>query len=149
MYGELSTRMRDQELILRFLALYYNFSNYSRPIIGFLNNFIGSNRDLSSPSQDEITNVFKNTIEKINMCLGTDAFKPKGRFLAALFDAVMVGVARRLSKGEIKKEEKFVENYKQLLNNQIFLNSISTHTSDEENVKNRIEIATAAFNEIE
>ena len=33
--------MRDQELVLRFLAFYYDAENYKSPLVNFLNAFMG------------------------------------------------------------------------------------------------------------
>ena len=34
-------RMKDEELILRFIALFYDFENYEKPMNTFLSNFMG------------------------------------------------------------------------------------------------------------
>lgn len=38
-------RMRDQELLLRFLALLFDAENYQKPMKRFLNNFMGGHRN--------------------------------------------------------------------------------------------------------
>ncbi|MEJ7608997.1 MAG: DUF262 domain-containing protein, partial [Bryobacteraceae bacterium] len=45
--GPINKLMRDQELILRFLALFFDTANYSRPMKGFLNTFMGHHKDLA------------------------------------------------------------------------------------------------------
>ena len=42
-YGRVDKRMRDQELILRFLAFYFNAENYERPLKEFLNSYMAGN----------------------------------------------------------------------------------------------------------
>ncbi|MBD2453539.1 DUF262 domain-containing protein [Nostoc sp. FACHB-87] len=144
-------RMRDEELILRFLALYFKGNEYKRPLKEFLNKFMGKNRHLKYYSGEKIRDVFETTINKIYQCIGTRAFKPKRTLNASVFDAVMIGVARRLEKGDINDCEQLKLKYTSLLEDPSFLEvTVKTaRTSEEENVKERIEKAINAFAEIE
>ncbi|GAF83745.1 unnamed protein product, partial [marine sediment metagenome] len=65
--------------------------------------------------------------------------------IAAIFDSIMVGVARRLEKGDIEDIEALRRNYIALLSNKDFISATETHTSDEENVVMRMKLATKAF----
>jgi hypothetical protein len=147
LFGPVSSRLRDQELILRFLALYFG-DKYSKPMAGFLNKYMGANRHLKLQSSEQITQVFNNTVETLNKHLGRNVFKPRGALMAAIFDSVMVGIARRLEKGDIKDIKALNRNYIALLSNKGFIGATETHTSDEENVVKRIELATKAFDNI-
>ena len=147
LFGPVSSRLRDQELILRFLALYFG-DKYSKPMAGFLNNYMGANRHLKLQSSEQVSQVFNNTIETLNKQLGKNVFKPRGSLMAAIFDSVMVGIARRLEKGDIKDIEALNRHYIALLSNKDFIGATETHTSDEENVVKRIELATKAFSNI-
>ncbi|AFY41977.1 DUF262 domain-containing protein [Nostoc sp. PCC 7107] len=144
-------RMRDEELILRFLALYFKGNEYKRPLKEFLNKFMGKNRHLKYYSGEKIRDVFETTINKIYQCIGTRAFKPKRTLNASVFDAVMIGVARRLEKSDINDCEQLKLQYTNLLEDPSFLEvTVKTaRTSEEENVKERIEKAINAFAEIE
>lgn len=151
-YGKTDKNMRDEELILRFLALYFQGDQYQKPMKEFLNLFMGKNRHLNKLySGEEIQNKFATTIDKIYQCIGKTAFKPKKVLNASVFDAIMIGVARRLEKGDIKKCEQLASKYQELLKNNDFLAvTVNTaRTSEEDNVKKRIEIASNAFAEIE
>ncbi|NJN67633.1 MAG: DUF262 domain-containing protein [Chloroflexaceae bacterium] len=143
-YGDPSQRMRDQELIVRFLALYFHADTYSRPLNEFLNAYMRKNRELELQSADELRQVFISTIELIHRCLGTRAFRPRRTLQAAVFDAVMVGVARRLAKGPLQDCAALRTQYEHLLNQEAFLHAIDK-SSDEENVRRRLEMATDAF----
>src|SRR5438552_7695653 len=134
-YGPVNKNMRDQELILRFLALYFRSDSYSKAMKEFLNEYMGSNRELQINSEDEIRKVFSNTIEAVRRCLGEKVFKPKRQINAAVFDAVMVGVARRLVQGSISDCKALQESYRNLLDDRQFTNATQTATTDEENVK--------------
>jgi hypothetical protein len=57
----------------------------------------------------------------------------------------MVGVARRLSAGPIKRSEQLVEHYDELLKDRKYLDAVETGTSQEANVSTRLQLATEAF----
>ncbi|MDQ2841188.1 MAG: DUF262 domain-containing protein, partial [Acidobacteriota bacterium] len=143
-YGPSSANMRDQELILRFLALYFSASNYHRPMKDFLNRFMARNRRLKLHSEDEIETVFKESIHLVKDCLGRSAFKPKRALNAAVFDAAMVGIARRLETSKPNCNE-LRTSYEGLLANEEFLRVSERSTADEENVEKRLRLATEAF----
>jgi uncharacterized protein DUF262 len=144
-YGPVSGRMRDQELLLRFLALYFGRNTYARPMRSFLNAYMGKNRRLKLQSRAEIVAAFSPTIATIREALGKEAFKPKRALNAAAFDAVMIGVARRLSSGSIKVKKEVRRQYRHLLANQKFIVASSKSTADEDNVKTRLKLAIKAF----
>src|SRR5439155_13174777 len=57
-YGPRSARLKDQELLLRFFAFLYTRQSYERPVKGFLNAYLESNRDLKLHSADELKTAF-------------------------------------------------------------------------------------------
>ena len=144
-FGPKSSRMRDRELIVRFLALYFNGNTYQKPMKEFLNTYMGSNRHLQKQSADQIQKLFINTVEIVSKCLGKKAFRPNRPLIAAIYDAVMVGIARRLSRGDIHNIEELRKGYERLLEEPKFKIATATHTSDEDSVKTRIELATETF----
>jgi hypothetical protein len=148
-YGKVNPRMKDQELILRFLALYLEGAAYSQPMKGFLNSFMGNNRELNLYPSSGLTAAFVPTIELVSRCLGPTAFKPKTTFNAAVFDSVMVGVARRIERGPVANCEMFSNQYRSLVGDAQFTQATETGTSAEERVNKRIELATAAFQNVE
>ena len=148
LFGPIHKRFRDQELILRFLALYF-VKPYSKPMAEFLNKYMGKNRHFKLQSAQEIGDLFFKTVQTINRALSKDAFKPRGALIAAIFDAIMVGIARRLERGDISDIETTRKRYVSLLSNRGFIKATETHTSDEENVVARLNLATKAFANIE
>ncbi|MEY3870344.1 MAG: DUF262 domain-containing protein [Microcoleaceae cyanobacterium] len=146
-------RMRDEELILRFLALYFSpltqqqKLSYKKPMKEFLNLYMGKNKHLIFHSEIEIRQAFEPTIELIYKTLGNKAFKPKRDFNAAVFDAVMIGIARRLSQGNISDLERLPEKYEELLRDPEFRKSTvdTARTTEEDVVNSRIKIATQIF----
>jgi hypothetical protein len=148
LFGPINKRLRDKELILRFIALYY-IKTYSKPMAEFLNKYMGANRNLKLQSADDITYLFYKTVQSINKSLGKDTFKPRGTLIAAIFDSIMIGIARRLEKGDIKDIDTVRKRYVSLLSNKEFIKATETHTSDEENVVSRLKLATKAFENIQ
>ena len=144
-FGPVQKRMKDQELILRFFAFYYFYDAYQRPLKEFLNKYLAANRYLERQSSDELTHLFGTTIKFVNQALGNQAFRPERVFNAAVFDAVMVGVAKRLSHGTISNISAFVEQYSDLLKNEEFQDAVMTGTSDEKKVKKRMDLAEQYF----
>lgn len=139
-------RMRDQELVLRFLALLENDSAYSKPMKKFLNKFMAIHRTPSAATHEEFAAIFKKTIELMNSTLGKDSVRLKGKtFNAAVFDAVAVGIARRVAAGSIEDPKALIKRHRKLLANSNFLDSVSRATSDDEQVATRLDLATEAF----
>jgi hypothetical protein len=147
LFGNVSKRKRDEELILRFLSLYYSLDQYSPPMKGFLNKFMMKNRDLNLYNKTEILQLFDNTVSTVVEKIGEHAFKPKRAVNAAVLDAVMIGVGRRLQAGPIKQD--MVGEYDKLLKDADFLNAIAVSTADTDNVNRRIRLATEAFSQVE
>ena len=142
-YGPPSARMKDQELILRFLAMLYDGSRYARPMKEFMNAFMGSNRDLSRVPEHEIRAAFEPTIEIIRDALGRKAFRPERALNAAVFDAVMVATAELLRIHPSTSPDTIKKRYEKLLDDPEFSAAIKSGTSDEPNVTLRMKRARA------
>lgn len=148
-YGQMDKRMRDQELILRFLALFFAGDSYEKPMKEFLNRYMARNRGLELQSPDELTEVFSAAIKVVDDALGRKAFRPVRGLNAAVFDSVMVGVARRLERGEMSDIEGFKRRYRSLLGDEGFEERTQKSTADELSVARRLEMATKAFADLE
>jgi len=144
-YGPENSRMKDQELILRFFALLFDADKYTKPMEGALNRYMKSNRGLERQDQNTLERAFKPTIDLVSDSLGADAFRPIRAINAAVFDAVMVGLARRLSTGSPVDENRFRNAYRDLLDNKDFQLAYGQSTSGEEQVRNRLALATTQF----
>lgn len=150
LFGRKSRRLKDIELLLRFFALREGSKSYARPMKGFLSGYMARRRQLSNQVQAEFREVFSQTTDAILRGVGAKAFKPRGALNAALVDALMVGVARRIKeRGPITKPRTLKAAYTTLLRKDNFLNAISRATADEENVKQRIQLATTGLARVE
>ena len=98
-YGVENKYMKDQELILRFFAFFYNAKNYETPMKEFLNKFMARNRDLTKYSGESLNALFRQSISTIYKAVGKRAFRPSRAINIAVFDAVMVGITHRLQMG--------------------------------------------------
>jgi uncharacterized protein with ParB-like and HNH nuclease domain len=154
LFGPPNTRMRDQELILRFFALYFRASTYDRPMKEFLNKFMGTNKRLKLFSKDQLKKAFEPTAKLIQEDFGLSAFRrvtstsSSGVFNAAVFDSVMIGVARRLEHGPVKDVSAMKKSHSDLLNSAAFVDVTGKSTADKDNVKVRLDLATNAFADI-
>jgi len=148
-YGRPSPRLKDQELILRFFALLYDTSKYERPMSEFLNQFTATHRFIEPLFAKEWRKVFLDASTTISKALDGRAFRPERSLNAAVFDSVMVGTARRLEKGPIKKLQAFADAYDNLLKDATYLEVTSRSTADEKFVTDRLQRATSAFADVE
>jgi hypothetical protein len=148
-YGPQSSRMRDQELILRFLAFFFDAESYSRPMREFLNQFMFKNRSLSEATGMGMSQAFRPTIKLVFESIGPAAFKPQRALNAAVFDSVMIGVARRLAIGSVLDRDAVRARYEALLADTTYSDTIARSTADEERVRDRMRLAEDAFRDIE
>lgn len=145
LYGAPSPRLKDQELILRFLAFFERWKDYERPLKGFLNAFVEGNRHLNAKRAKELMGVFQSTTDAIHRGIGKRAFRPQRALNAAVLDSVMVGVATRLREGPIKQLPKLQPAYEKLLVNNDYLEATGSSTAGEESVESRVGLAIESF----
>lgn len=148
LFGPVNKRMRDQELILRFLALWRSESEYTRPMKSFLNKFMNTNRSPDDALCSQFETGFKSAVELALSNLGGKAFKPVKAFNAAVFDAVMMGIAKRLERGTIENAIAFKAAYTALMADADFIAETSRSTANDESVKKRLNKAKTAFENV-
>jgi len=129
-------RMKDEELILRFLALHYNFKNYSKPMNEFLSKFMDNNRNISMEKSNSMKKIFIDTISYIYREVGIPAFRPRGNINSAAFDSITYIVAN--FKSELN--DNIADNIQKLFQDSGYLKAIAEGTTDPETIKNRLEI---------
>lgn len=144
-YGKPSPRLKDRELILRFLAMYYSLDAYTRPVNEFLNRFCDKYREPDEAFLTQSQKVFINTIDVMWQCVGKQSFKPISTINAAVFDSVMVGLSRRLYSDKPINPETVRQAYFSLVNDLDYQKLVSQSTSDENNVQTRMKKAIEAF----
>lgn len=144
-FGKTNPRLKDQELVLRFLALYHNFAGYQRPMAEFLNKFVQRYREAKTPFLQQCGAVFTATSDIIWEALGRRAFRPERALNAAVCDSVMVGIAYRLQKSGAIAPGAIIEAYNALLRDTEYITAVSYATSNEAPVALRVQKAIACF----
>ncbi len=131
-------RMRDIELILRFLALLHERDKYEKPMKDFLSRFMEKYRNDESASK-EFQVIFRETVDTVHDHLGPKCFRIKaGSSLnVAVLDSVMVAFALNLGKIPLDIESR----YDRLRETPDFIDYVSGGTTDKNVVERRISLA--------
>jgi hypothetical protein len=148
-YGAPSERLKDQELILRFLAFYVGEGEYHRPLKVFLNEFLSKHRNLEDLDADRLRGIFEDTCTLADEVLGRSTLRPDSQINAAFADAMLVGLARRLASAPITDKSAIATARDDLLANADFISAIARATADEERVFRRLSLSRAAFQAIQ
>ena len=146
LYGKRSSRLKDIELILRFLALLFYGDQYTRPMKGFLNRYMAHNREFDKQPADRIRQTFTSAVGAVRKGIGYRAFRPKNAVNAAVVDSIMYGVASRLSTASPLPDPAALKpRYDKLLARDDYQQVITRATADEESVRTRLRLAKEAF----
>lgn len=129
LFGKKNNRLKDQEMILRFFAIYSSLDSYKKPLKEFMNVYNAKNRNLPTDKCDELATIFKTTTDTILKYFGKTAFRPDRVFNAAAFEVLMVSLAKRAN--ENIDMESVAENITTLYSTQEFIDSITRATSDD------------------
>lgn len=140
-YGPPSRRAKDQELILRFMALHFKGNEYAKPMKQFLNDFMSSNRKADERTLRQWRKLFEETAQVAAEHLGRDAFRPERNLNAAVLDALLVGLASRLAAGPLHNPDGLRAAASKLLSDATFLRAVSSATTNEESIRQRISLA--------
>ncbi|WP_411824669.1 DUF262 domain-containing protein [Leptospira sp. 'Mane'] len=137
-----SKRLKDIELLLRFVSLFYNINNYKEPMRNFLNNFMNSYRtNITFSKEFEI--IFNKTINIIHNEIGIDAFRISKYFNRAVCDSVLVGIANNIKSNNLTN--RISESYSKLLKDKAFNLYINESTTLSSNLIGRIDLSTKYF----
>jgi len=128
-------RLKDIELILRFLALYKAGDKYEKPLKSFLTDFMRDHK--RGQINDELRSVFESTSESVRKTLGARPFHLRAGLNAPVFDAVFVAFARH--NGPLPNDVE--DRYRRLRGDADFEKWTGRATTDAESVKKRIELA--------
>jgi hypothetical protein len=148
LYGNRSERFKDQELILRFFALYHERGHYYRPLKIFLNDYLNRHQDNTIRRCATDRRLFERTCDLILEGIGPSAFRITRNLNAAMVDAVMIGVADRLKQGEIADPEELAFAHSQLTDDLGFIRTVTASTADEDSVDLRLRKSSEAFRSV-
>ena|ERR1017187_10523622 len=134
-------RLRDVELMLRFFALYYDSQSYRKPMKDFLNKFMDAHRNPDDSQLHEYRNLFTRTAAAVASGLGPRPFHIRSGLNAAVFDSVFCAFARNLE----NIPEDVQQRFNRLLKNPSYSNEVRSGTTDEDVVRERLELASSSL----
>jgi hypothetical protein len=143
--GPINKRAKDEELLVRFFAMYDGRADYARPMAAFLNNYSDKMNKAPLDKLETLSSLFHSTIELIDRAVNGRAFRPVRTLNAAVFDSVMPGLAARIQAGPMPEPDAVARAYDGLMASADYRKYWERATADEETVKKRMELATAAF----
>lgn len=147
-FGPPSKTLKDHELILRFIALMFSHGEYESPMKTYLTNYAKFNQNLEKTPGDIIEKAFLGAIDAIVEAVGNRPFRISTALNAAVFDSVMVGIARRLTSGEPITAAKLADAYERLLSNGAYQAAVAKATARLDQVQTRLALATDAFRDV-
>lgn len=147
LYGrqEPDIHMKDEELILRFLALHDDLTSYEPPMNLFLNKFMDKHKDDRDVWFKSKRDMFKSTTATILDVLGPDAFRIKKTLNSAVCDSLMVTFANNLDRITQQNKNRLKQKYQTLKINPNFIDSVETGTSHARRVKARMELVESSL----
>ena len=146
-FGKTHSRLKDQELILRFLALHHDHRTYNRPMAEFLNKFSGRNKNVQRQELKKMRDLFSKCVDLFWKAIGKGVFRPERALNAAVFDSCMTGLAHRLENGGEPGNSVIQSAYVSLLNDTEYVEATSRSTADKVFVGKRLAKAKAAFSD--
>lgn len=145
LYGTVPAHLRDQELIMRIVALDTSPNSYKRPLKKFLNDFCALHRDNQGIDVDDVMARFLRAASVLLEVSGPESLRPSGNAVnAAWTEALFVGLMSRLKVSDIEPEEVLVALGKLMVDSEMIF-ATTRATSDDESVKRRISISQSAF----
>ncbi len=145
MFGPISSRLKDRELILRFFAVLHWSGKYAKPMVEFLNRYNKVNRNPATDFIDDNRKLFKDTITYLKENVGKRAFRPEGVLNVAVFEAVTVGLAKVILEKGLPNKNLFIDSLNSIMNDPEFLKAASSGTSDDTVFKERHRIVGTHF----
>lgn len=100
-----NSRKNHEELLLRFVALFFDLENYKAPMKHFLNVYMNKNRHFKYNSREDVENIFNQVIELCSLMLSKEhiCLKNSNRINTQLLDSILVGIARNIDNEKLKE----------------------------------------------
>jgi hypothetical protein len=146
-FGSRHARLKDQELILRVIAMYVDSSYYKAPLKTFLNDFLYNHRNAGGLDLNALSALFVSAAKIIAENFGERPLRLGYQINAAILESVFVGVMQRIDAGGSATiaGASWKSAYDALLKNQDYLAVVSKATANEEPVKQRLLLAGKEF----
>ena len=145
-YGPVSLRMRDHELILRILALYHRAAEYATPMKRYLNKFLRDYRNLAGLHGDTIRGLFSRATTLLSEAGARDVLRRQGqRVNTALLEASVIACMKLLVVNPDATVDEIKAGLGRLVGDVDISRVTSAGTTNEETVRKRLAIAAKAF----
>ncbi len=144
-FGPENDRMKDQELILRFMAMHQRASEYKKPMSEFLNVYSKQNQYKELNEWAPLTDLFAKVVLQFSIAVPERLFRPVRGFNVAAFEACTVGLARAIADGKNHSPARLAELYAELFTHGEFKDFIFASTSDVQITASRLRIAIEVF----
>ena len=121
-------RLRHHELVLRFFAAKYEFSEYSTPLKLFLSDYMRDNRKLSVESAESLEKTFSRACENVNAVFGKNSMRRynpltqdyQGQLSRAVFELQLVSLST-FDTNKVKEKARAIEGaFKELCSDKVF-----------------------------
>ena len=148
-FGKVHTRLKDQELILRFFAFFEDSDKYQRSLSEFLNKYAARHQNPEADHLEFISDIFRKSIDTFSKSLNGRPFRPNKSINVAVYDSCMVGIAKRIAtlREQNPDPNAVAKAYQALLSDGDYNEAVSSSTGDTASVQRRIQKATEAFAE--
>jgi hypothetical protein len=142
-------RMKREELVLRFLAFFFDLEQYEKPLANFLNGFCERERTVPLERAAVMSELFAKSLGQLELALGDKPFRFAGdgksaaKFNTAYYDALMVGfaisnLAQQDDERIVALRDRIRDVLQALAGDQAFRLNVLRATSDEAAVLSRI-----------
>lgn len=137
-YGDYSKRVRDHELILRIIAMYYDSPQYRRPLKSFLNSFAEDRRRLDV-NTDDVGRLFEEAARILNEADLQKIVRQRRSLNVSQTEAIFAACMRAISEQTLAYNTS--ESLTRLIEDQEFIKFSTYGTTSVEAVAGRLEIS--------
>jgi len=141
LFGNRHSRLKDMELILRFIALCEDYRNYRAPMPKFLDSYMEQNRSMDAKKVEEMGTRFRKVVELIRDTIGKDGLYSGNTLKIARFDAVMTGFDAYLAAHPEPRTDDALRRLAALEADEAYQESIEKFVNEPRRVKTRIDRA--------
>lgn len=145
LFGKPHSRLKDMELILRFIALREDTENYKSPMPKFLDHFMEENREMSKERATTIADAFKGAADLVVATFGKNGLRNDNTFRVLRFDAVMGGFDAYLHSHSNPLEEDVRARLRDLEKDGEYNWSVEEFVNNPDRVKKRMERVRSIF----
>lgn len=139
-------RFRDHELITRILALFADWENYTKPLRGFLNDFLGKHMSDNLTELHTYGEYFLRACRDLLQAEASEQLKRGGKISPPVADAVFTALMAAYSEDRNLTPSDIHEWMLQLASDKTFLTATEGGTTDDRSVKDRIGRAIELLN---